>query len=334
MKNCKLLRLFVLCNCIAVSVQMFGMNQPDVFMDLTGCIFGPRTKIIANIDNYTKRNSLDNCNNEKTKKKKKAKPESSVEENTGAIGFWKPLATKVDYKRKTFYLSKLLSLGEFDNNNFNLKIIGSLKNPSFLNIKIENSKSSKEVYLTHNACDRKTAFQFKLIQHYLEIKKEKNTMTISIPGLFSENFQNLSQIMEIDNEKNKYDSIKSLSINLFIPAEYIKPAISLKSATMKGRLTNPGPNFVGESGAVYNMKGYSESGITEIKLSEESKVFGEKYCVVGGNVKVDVSGDSQLFLSGNPGAKRPTIFVGGKADKRRNVTLSGNLIDQIEYKEY
>ena len=326
MKNCKLLRLFILCNCVTLSVQIFGMDRTVVVKFDDGCNIG---KTIGSMESLTQifngpmfdNRSSDSGSTKKTKKK-------DVQKTTND-SCWKKMVPKKSGPNKGLmgyqYVLKSHNYGQFK-----LKVVSS--SDTIINLNVNNI-STKKAYLQFFVKKNRL---FSLMDHYLNIEQRGNVI-ISTPGIGTIELQNLKNISSDLGLPLKF------FINLCIPGEWKKPSFNLTSeysgvVNMYGSLTNSSPTFKANGKkSSYEIKGRSDgktlfylengSSFNKKEINSDSDKFN--YSVIG-NVYADLDDETKLSLGGDPNGKIKT-FVTGFAVSEVCTHFSTNVVNTITY---
>lgn len=317
MEKCKLLRFFILCNCIILSVQIFGMKHiGDTFnMSVTGSSPGSLNVMGRNVDVPKDLNGNVFGKNVNVRGNEGSDSEDVETKSTkGDFSLF-----KIAWEAKGFteedepiYEGKVDSFKK-------LTVVGAIVgNQHVLTLNIENLlKDNGKSYLRVVGCQN-----FSLVKSFLNIKKKKNDeLGISTPFIYHkklEDFKNLCKRLNMSTE---------LFITLCVP-RILNLTMECKGIKLVGSLFNTNPWFELE-GCIVSLSGRSNNGV--MCLLTES-IFNEKgdpnkYMVTGGDIRVSL--DKKSHFSCDPGQD---VVVYGTAKCNSTTYFYGKKIfDSIKY---
>ena len=292
MEKCKLLRLFILCNCIVLSVQTFGMDGTTMYVTMGGVgIMGQnvRTKTYY-LDKKKDRSHNDNKDIETTK------------------------STPADLPGWQY---KGLTSGNEIVHQY--KIPGSFKELCVNGVKrnliltIENlHDDQKEAYL-------KVVGELALVSAFLDRKKDNSKFTIATPSQYDTKFGDLNKACAVFNIPSQ------LSVTLLLPKVWENLHINGNNVEIKGSIYNKNPRFNFEDCSIA-FKGQSDKDASFDLMG--SKFDGSNYRVNRGIVSVLLRGKSNMTCNGSLNSKKPTVFMGSK-EKTSEICLYGNVTNDV-----
>ncbi len=328
MKNCKLLRLFILCNCVTLSVQMFGMDDSKVLMIFSGnCKIG---KNIGHVDKITQNFTgpiFDNRSSD-SGSTKKAKKDGQKTPNPSC---WKKMVPKKSGPNKGL-MGYIYELKNPTDGQFKLEVNSSLDTTISLKIKNESTATAYlEFFVNKNR-----PFAFSLMNHFLNIKQQGN-VKFSTPDIHTIKYQNLRKTC------SNLGVSSFFFITLCIPRKWKEPFFNLISqdsgvVNMFGNLTNSRPTFKANGkNSSYEIKGNSNDGAEFILFNSSSfnkeemnNNVGEFSYSVTGDVFTELDDGSKLSLGGDPNGKIKTV-VTGSASNKSCTHFAENVTDNIDY---
>jgi len=314
MKNYKLLRLFILFNCIILSGQMFGMRKRDVctfsvvnhggtvsqaeYMNVGGDNCASCGSILKCPDCDLKIDQLRIDAKEKAKKSD-WKPEGYTFKNN-------------DFKKKTVLKLKI------DPDFVAVTLTGIQGMNNFLRLKVKSS-SDKKSCLTY--VEKLGSLPFSTMQDFFKVDTTEDRLTISVPGEHSEARQNLQQLIEVLKGKNEQVLPKML-FHLLIPRSY-KGEINfdLCDSTLLGNVVCEFPLFE----ATRSVIDISGSSSKDAKFDLNQSTFSGNFHVLKGEAQLKLKNASVVKFYGKK------ITVSGSVKEGSKTYLTKHIINNAKY---
>ncbi len=322
MKNCKLLRFFILCNCIILSGQMLSMDNNFRKSKFTINASGNATSIVSEGTMTLHVNHGGNTRNKQTEEAEKNNQTEDAKKNTSLQ--WEVAGQSIDDSGDV-ELEDIIPLGTFDKKKFRLKVAGLNNDQHFLKINVRNVSAGEEIVLKYITGAEKDYNILSYIRHFLTVTKDENTVGVSIPDLFSEKSRVLINLIKEIKQKEKYDL--QFELNLLLPKNIKNPTFHFKNSTLEGTLANSKSCFRGKDCRFY-IRGHSQNPYFYIingsfNEGKECEAFSAT-----GDVTVEAV-NSHVCFGGDTNNKTKTTASGfSKGDSE--IKLAANIINNIE----
>jgi len=289
MEKYKFLRFFILCNCIILSVQTFGMDRG-------GDTYTMNSK--GGISIMGKNVTVDGMPPGNSGNAKIVETKSTSEDLPGWQYNGLTSGDEIVHRYKI--------PGRFTE----LCVKGVKRNLIF---NIENLLNDEKV------ARLKVVGELALVSAFLDIKNDNGKCTIATPSQHSITFGDFNKACAALNIPNK------LFVTLLLPNVWENLNINGNNVEIKGSIYNKNPTFKLENCSAV-LKGQSNDGA--IFSLKKSKFDGSGYRVRQGIVFVVLKDGSDMTCNGSFNRKKPVTFTGTK-ERSSKLVLHGNVIDDV-----
>lgn len=321
MKNYKLLRLFVLCNCIVLSGQVFGMNRRGGATFTVNTYAGGESHtaetmtvggIIAKCANCNEDLQCATCDfriDKLSLNKNGKKADNEFCWKTEGYSF-----KNGNFKKKTVL--------ELKNNGSCVKLTGIKNLNDFLVMKVKNS-SDEKTYLKY--VEKSGFLPFSTMKDFVKMDTTEGAFTISVVNRFDQARSDLQKLIKVFKQKNGNTLPKVLFYLLIAKSYEGEMNFDICDSTLQGNVVCQNPSFDALR-SVINIDGSSEKHAT---FNLDQSTFSGNFQVLKGTVKLALKKNSSIKFYSNPDGKK--ITVRGSVKKNSKTYLSKNIINNVRY---